>query len=158
MLHANAVEAAEEEIRQLTCGPGSDVHPVSFDDVAWFAGKSLIFLGDPEQLLAVSQGDSPTEIAQSQVFTRPWLTGGFRTIELKQSMRASDPQEEGLRSLIKDISQARDGDDLSPESLEFLRQTVIPAESLEEQTLKAVRLALETENAMLICYTLARCD
>jgi hypothetical protein len=151
MLQSRVVECTEEVVRQLASGPEGPVRPRSGRDVAWFAGKSVLFFGDPEQLLAVTEDRTPQEVAGAQVFTQQWLQEGFTPIELTQCMRAADPDEQELRDVIADIRRCRDGDDLQPSSLDFLRRTLIPAESVKEQEIAAVRLALGTENSMIIC-------
>ena len=113
MLDRSVINAASNKLIDLS---GSTGHQIQIP----FAGKTVVFLGDPSQVPAVTHAhDDMSECAEQFMHFAGF--DDFIPFNLKRLMRQNDQSQESFRSLLNEISKMNNGGLLSEEYQLMLR-------------------------------------
>ena len=123
-----------------------------------FAGKTVIFFGDPSQVPAVTNShDDMSECAEQ--FMNIAGFSGFIPLQLKKMMRQNDPDQESFRKLLEEVSRTSNGGILSNASNIMLKGRFFSEGlSLEQSISQAIEHAFPDSDTrksggMIITYT-----
>ena len=119
-----------------------------------FAGKTVLFLGDPSQVPAVTNArDDMTECAEQFMHSAGFE--GLTPIQLKMIMRQNNEDQENFRKLLDEIFQEGNNVNLYVDSQELMR-SILHQENITEEY--SISLALNhafpnmDTNGMIIAY------
>ena len=131
MLDRSVLNAASNKLIEISEKVGNKI-------LCPFAGKTVVFLGDPSQVPAVTHShDDMSECAQQ--FMNFAGFDGFIPIQLTESMRQNDPSQELFRKLLDEVSKLSSGSKLQTEFQNILKSRFL-SEGLSNE--KSIKLAI----------------
>lgn len=147
MLDRSVINAASSKLIELSERRGNYIQQP-------FAGKTVIFLGDPSQVPAVTNAhDDMTECAEQFMHSAGF--NGFIPIQLKKLMRQNDEDQESFRLLLNEVSKIANSGSLSVEHQNMLKSRFHQENISEEHSIMlALQHAFPESNSrgMIITY------